>query len=308
MSAEKGVLLIGGNGFVGRALADALAAEGRMVHVLSRHAETGTDRGITFHEGGQDHPRLVPTLLKRCDTVVHLASTTTPGSSARHPTVDTEENLLPASRLAELMTASPPRRFIFLSSGGSIYGDPERLPVDESTLPRPLSYHAAGKLALECAFSAFAHASKVSFAILRPSNLYGPGQSLRQGFGLVRTLLDKASRREPVEVWGDGNALRDYLYIDDAVDAVTRLIDRPEAQGVFNLGCGVGTSILDMIRAAERITGRTIPTVMRAARGTDVRAIVLDSGRLKEATGWHPGTSLHEGLQTTWAWIQNGPQ
>jgi UDP-glucose 4-epimerase len=304
MSARAGILLIGGNGFLGRALARALARAGREVYVLSRSAVPGQRGGITFHRASQDDADAVATLLGRCGTVVHLASTTTPGSSARNPSVDTEENLLPATRFAEAMSAIPPDRLLFVSSGGAIYGNPDRLPADESLVPRPLSYHAAGKVALEALFTAFAHANGISLAILRPSNIYGPGQPLRGGFGLVRTLLEKALREETVEMWGDGTAMRDYLFIDDFVEACTRLTDNPRITGVFNAGSGTGTSIRDLITLVAQVTGRVPEIVERPARGTDVRAIVLDCARLRAVAAWTPTVALEEGVDRTWKWLQ----
>ena len=304
MPAREGVLLIGGSGFLGLALARALARSGREVHILSRNTKPGKAEGIIFHRGSQDDPAVTLPLLARCRTVVHLASTSTPGSSARHPTLDTEEDLIPAARLAALMSDSPPGRLIFVSSGGAIYGNPSQLPVDELCTLQPLSYHAAGKVALESLFNAFAHANRVSLAIIRPSNLYGPGQSLRTGFGLVRTLLDRALRDQPVELWGDGSTVRDYLYIEDAVQACLRLIDAPLATGPFNAGSGTGTTIRELIAHIETVTGRNLAVVGRPARTTDVHAIVLDSTRLREATGWTTRTDLLLGLRQTWQWIR----
>ena len=305
MSARERILLIGGNGFLGSALARSLARAGREVHVLSRSAEPGQRGGIAFHRSSQDDIAIVAPLLSECRTVIHLASTTTPGSSARNPRIDTEENLLPAARLVEAMSVLPPDRLIFVSSGGAVYGNPDRLPVDESCAPRPLSYHAAGKVALESLFATFAHANGVSLAIVRPSNIYGPGQPLRGGFGLVRTLLEKALRGEAVEMWGDGTAMRDYLFIDDVVEACIRLTDNPQATGVFNAGSGTGTSIRELITLVARVTGRAPEVIERPARGTDVRAIVLDCTRLRAATAWTPTVALEEGLQRTWTWVQD---
>lgn len=308
MTERPGALLIGGNGFYGLALGVALAREGYRVHAVSRHAVPGRRNGIEFHQGGQDERAVIEPLLCQCPSVVHLASTTTPGSSARRPQLDARENLLPAAGLIELLAANPPQRLIFVSSGGAIYGNPRNIPVDESAAPQPLSYHAAAKVALESLFGAFAHAHKVSLAILRPSNLYGPGQPLRHGFGFVRTLLDKALHNEPIEIWGDGSAVRDYLFIDDAVDGCLRLLERPAMEGVFNLGSGTGTSLAEMITRVEQATGRRLLVAERPARGTDVHAIVLDSARLHDATGWAPDTALEQGLQRTWDWLRKaGP-
>jgi len=105
-------------------------------------------------------------------------------------------------------------------------------------------------------------------------------------------------------MWGDGAALRDYLYIDDAVAACVHLVDSAKAIGPFNAGNGLGTSIAELIALVGRVTGRELEVVQRPARGTDVRAIVLDSTRLQHATGWTPRTGLEEGLRRTWSWIQ----
>ena len=306
MPGREGILLIGGSGFLGLALAKALARAGRDVHVISRNTQPGNRNGISFHQGSQENSTVVPPLLEICNTVVHLASTTTPGSSARKPVLDAEENLLPAVRLAELMSALPPARLVFVSSGGAVYGNPSQLPVDESLAPHPLSYHAAGKVALESLFTAFSHANDIHFAALRPSNIYGPGQQLRTGFGLIRTLLNKAMTGTPVEIWGDGKAVRDYLFIADAVNACMQLIENAQATGAFNAGSGTGTSIVDLITLVRQVTGHALEVTQRPARSTDVRAIVLDSTRLQNVTGWHTNTDLEQGIRTTWKWLQEG--
>ncbi len=303
MNTRQGVLLVGGNGFLGAALARKLVAAGRQVHVLSRHLEPGVREGIGFHRGGQDEVVAVSPLLRTCGTVVHLASTTTPGSSARNPIIDSQENLLPAARLLETMAGMPPERLVFVSSGGSIYGNPDELPVRETQRPDPLSFHAAGKIALEALFSAFAHSHSIPLAILRPSNIYGPGQALRGGFGVVRTLLDRALQDEPFEIWGAGTVVRDYLFIDDAVDAGMKLLGAPSATGIFNVGSGRGTSIAELVELVIRTTGRDLKTIERPSRCTDVKAVVLDCERLAAATGWTAKTGLEQGLQKTWKWL-----
>ena len=300
MALEQPVLLVGGNGFYGLALARRLASIGREVHVVSRSTEPGERDGIRFHRGSQDDPDVMRPLLQHCPVVVHLASTSTPGSSARDPVHDTTCNVLPAARLLEIAAASAPARLLVVSSGGSVYGNPVKVPVDETAPLNPLSYHAAGKVALEALFQAFAHAHGTSLAVLRPSNLYGPGQPLRNGFGLVRTLLERALRDEPVEIWGDGSAVRDYIYIDDADDACERLIGQPEVAGVFNLRSGEGTSIVEMVDLVSQVTGKVLEVVRRPGRSTDVRVVVLDGSRMQRRTGWKEQVTLLQGLARSW--------
>jgi UDP-glucose 4-epimerase len=293
------VLLIGG-GFIGQALARHLVAGGRVVHVLGRHVASGLRDGIVSHRGCQSDATVIAPLLKYCDAVVHLASATTPGSSARAPARDVAENLVPLAGFLEALADAGPKRVLFLSSGGAIYGNPESLPATECHPPQPISWHAAGKAAAEIFMETFARQTGAPVAILRPANVYGPGQSLQAGFGLVRNLLDKARSGEAVEIWGSGQQMRDFLYIDDLVDACTRLLDTPMATGVFNAGSGVGTTLLELVELVRQVTGRDLPVQLMPGRGIDVEGIWLDCSRLHEATGWQPTTTLADGLMHTW--------
>lgn len=305
MPSER-VLLVGGGGFIGQALAQRLAGAGREVHVLSRHADGGMSvSGIVRHRACQSDAAAVAPLLDRCDTVIHLASETTPGASAAVPTLDVRANLAPLASFIEILAASPLRRVVFLSSGGAIYGNPARLPVAEDHPLHPLSYHAAGKAAAELLLGTFARQSGTALAILRPANVYGPGQPLRAGFGFVRTLLEKARLGAPVEIWGDGRQVRDFLYIDDLVEACVRLIDAPAVVGVFNAGAGTGVALLDLVDLVRAVTGQTLPVKLLPERGIDVAGITLDCQKLHETLAWRAGVPLAEGVSRTWHWLAN---
>lgn len=301
---RPGILLVGGGGFIGRALAHRLADTGRQVHILARNAQEVPRDGIVFHRGDQSETSVVKKLLGLCGTVVHLASATTPGTSAQNPAFEISANLLPLGAFVEALANELPHRLIFVSSGGAIYGNSNRMPADESLAMQPLSYHAAGKAAAELFLGVLARRSPaLSLAILRPSNVYGPGQSLKAGFGIVRTLLEKAKTGEPIEIWGSISQERDFLYIDDLVDACLRLIDLPKVQGTFNAGSGKGVSLATLVDLIGKITGQRIPVLAKPPRGVDVGAIWLDSRRLHDATGWTPAVSLEEGLGRTWAML-----
>lgn len=304
MRGER-VLLVGGNGFIGRALGQRLVAEGREVHVLARHADPGVRDGIVFHRACQSSAGIVAPLVAHCGVVAHLASATTPGRSANVPTLDVVENLLPLAGFFEALAATPPEHLLFISSGGAIYGNPQGLPVTEDCPRYPLSWHAAGKLAAEAMFETFARQTGTPLVIIRPANVYGPGQLLQPGFGLVRTLLEKAWNDEAVELWGGGHQLRDFLYVDDLVDACARLLGERMRTGVFNAGSGVGVSLLDVVELTRKVTGRALPVIVRPVRGIDVERIYLDCQRLHEALSWRAVTTLEVGLERTWKWLSN---
>lgn len=295
-------LLAGGGGFIGRALAARLAAAGHMVTILSRRPAAPTPPGVVWRRGSLDDAALLRDLLPRCTAVTHLATTSTPGSFRDAPTREAGENLIPLLRLLEALREHTDLPLVYLSSGGAIYGNPDTLPVPESHPMAPLSYHAAGKAAAEQFLGAFAHTGHV-LTILRPANAYGPDQPLRPGFGVVRTLLEHLLRQTPMEIWGDGNSVRDYLYIDDLTQACLDALAHPSA-GTYNLGSGLGYSLNALCDLARGITGRNLDVRYRPARGTDVRAVVLDSTRFSERYGWQPAISLEEGMARMWHWLR----
>jgi UDP-glucose 4-epimerase len=283
--SRDGVLLLGGAGFIGSALAVRLQLERFKVYVV-----------------GKGNEAALASLLPQCGTVVHLASSTTPGSSARHPQLETANMALTLHLMALLQTLAP-SHLIFFSSGGTVYGNPAVFPVAEDCPLAPLSYHGAGKAAQEILCKTLVTLGH-AVTVLRPSNAYGPGQTLRHGFGLVRTLLQHAQAGSKLEIWGDGENVRDYIYIDDVVEATLRLIGLPEDCGTYNLGSGVGYSINQVKEVVEKICGRTLTTTYRAARGMDVRRILLDSTLLSVRMDWHAKVRLADGVAQTWEWLR----
>lgn len=283
--SRDGIMLLGGGGFIGSALAKRLQREGAPVHLVGRH----------------DGSRLAH-VLPQCGTVVHLASATTPGSSAAHPCLELD-NLALTLRLLDLIQAQPATHLIFFSSGGTVYGNPQQRPVAEDSPLLPLSHYGAGKVAQEMFCQAF-RAQGHAVTVLRPSNAYGPGQTLRHGFGLIRTLLEHAHLGTPLEIWGDGESVRDFIYIDDVVEASVRLINQSEDSGTYNLGSSKGYSINQVKGVVEKVCGKALKTIYRPARGMDVRSVVLDNSCLTAQLGWQPSIELEVGVACTWAGLQ----
>jgi len=281
---RESVLLLGGTGFIGSALAKRMEHEKRAVHIL-----------------GRSNIEQLGKILPQCGTVIHLASATTPGSSANHPELELD-NLTLTLHLLELMKNQPETHLIFFSSGGTVYGNPDRLPVTEDAPIAPLSNHGAGKAAQEVFCNTF-RACGHAVTILRPSNAYGLGQTMRGGFGLVRTLLEHARAGTAMEIWGDGENVRDFIYIDDVVEACMRFIALPQDSGTYNLGNGRGYSINQVRRIVEHVVGIKLKVSHLPARGIDVRAVVLDISRIEARLSWKPEINLEGGMQRTWKWL-----
>lgn len=281
----KAVLLLGGGGFIGSALAQRLHYE-----------------NVSVHSIGRNDVDQLSTLLPRCGTVVHLASGSTPGSSAKQPSLELD-NIALTLQLLDLLQTQPQTHLVYFSSGGTVYGNPVQIPVAEDCPMVPMSNHGAGKVAQEIFCNAL-RAQGNPTTILRPSNAYGPGQTLRQGFGLIRTMLEHARLGTTLEIWGDGENVRDFIYIDDVVEATLRLIQQPQDSGTYNLGSGVGYSVNQVRSAVEALCNRRVKVRYHPARGIDVRSVVLDNGRLAAQLNWKPCVDLPDGAARTWDWLR----
>lgn len=305
---SDGILILGAGGFLGRALAQRLAGDGCRVYRVMKQPAPPFGENDSVHTGDLSDASLMREMLRRCGTVFHLASATTPGSSAHQPSLEAEFNLLPTLRFLDVMQDFPGRRLIFVSSGGALYGNPKMELAPESHPTTALSYHGAGKIALESFLRTFSRLTGTRLTVLRPSNLYGPAQPLKSGFGLVRTMLQHIRQGTTMEIWGNGEAVRDFLYIDDMAEACCRVRSKGGAgDEVFNVGAGTGHSINQIRQLAEQITGRPLAVAYQPQRQVDVTRIVLDCSKIRSELGWSPTVPLNEGLARTWQWLQSQP-
>lgn len=304
----KGVLLLGGTSFVGRQLLERLHQQNAEIYVISRraHALSPVLSGVSYYKGSLDNTALLNTILPNCKTVVHLASDSTPGSSALQPVFEAEHNLLPTLKFLETLQEYEQVSLIFLSSGGATYGNPNTSFVKESELLAPLSYYGAGKAALEKFIIAFCHQVQRPAIILRPANFYGPGQTYRSGFGIVPTIFHHICANKPLPIWGDGETVRDYLYISDLVDLCLQLINQPMTHNeakIYNVGSEQGYTLNQLCALIEEIIQGPIIRQYQVSRAVDVKRIVLDCTRLHNDYHWYPRVDLSTGLALTWEWF-----
>jgi UDP-glucose 4-epimerase len=296
------ILVLGAAGFIGRHLAESFAASGNAVIAATRKSATFTHSNISnvvapFDESGHFTP-----LLARCRCVIHAASISTPGSSAAKPQLD--GNLRTTLALIEALQDVPSRRLLFLSSGGTLYGDRED-PAHEDDPLRPRSYHGAGKAAAEHFIHAWATQYGGTAVVLRPSNVYGPGQPARRGFGIIPTAFDCALHSAPLTIWGDGTTVRDYLYINDFIALCDATLARPFDGGahVFNAASGQAVALDALIDRIDAVTGRPLERIYQPARRVDIRSITADTTAARATFDWHPATTLEKGLRRTWQWF-----
>jgi UDP-glucose 4-epimerase len=297
------ILLAGGTGFIGGALARHLADRGYNVRTVSRSAVGPA----TLSPGSAEHycrdvASLSPhdAVFDGVSAVVNLMSATSPARSMSSSPQDTVKGLLPDINLFDCIRARRVAKFVFISSGGTVYGIPKQLPVREDHPTDPISPYGISKLAAEKYCAVYCEAICNWYA-LRISNAYGPGQLVGTEIGAIAGFVRRHAKGLPVEVWGDGTIIRDYVFIDDILDAIRRLLDGANiGSGVYNLGSGSGHSLLQLIDLISQISRTKVSVRFAPARAVDVPAIVLDIHRVKSATGWAPTTSFEAGVKTMW--------
>jgi UDP-glucose 4-epimerase len=297
------VLVLGAAGFIGRRLAERLASQGAEVIAATRHPARFEHGGIHNEACSFDDASQFLPLLAQCTAVIHSASASTPGSSAAQPQLD--GNLRTTLALVEALQDTPACRLLFLSSGGTLYGNRDTPAVEDDPL-RPRSYHGAGKAAAEHFIHAWSAQYEGTAVVLRPSNVYGPGQRARAGFAIIPTAFECALRNTPLTLWGDGRAVRDYLYIDDLVSLCEATLTTPLDPGshVFNASSDGGITLDALIDTIDQVTSRPVQRLYQPARRVDIDQIVADSSNARRAFDWRPEVTLQEGLRRTWQWFQ----
>ena len=230
----------------------------------------------------------------------HLISTTLPASSNARILFDLDTNLRASVELLEACVEAGIERFVFLSSGGTVYGVTGQERIVETTALQPICAYGVSKVSVELYLRLFQHLKGLDYKVARLSNPYGAGQRLTAGQGVVSVFMDKIAKGVPIEIWGDGSVQRDFIYIEDVVDAIMLIAkDQSEAR-VYNVGSGEATSLMSLISNIEHVTGKKAQLIFKAARSFDVPVNVLDCSEIRKRIGWTASTSLTEGLSLTW--------
>ncbi|PKQ28284.1 MAG: NAD-dependent epimerase [Candidatus Anoxymicrobium japonicum] len=300
-------VVIGGNGFIGSHLVDALLADRWQITVYDRAPERYRPPmpGVEYVQGELGNAGLLGTVLDGGDVLFHLASTTIPESSNDAPIFDIQSNLVDTVRLLDVCVARHVKKVIFLSSGGTVYGTPNALPVTEAAPTHPICSYGIVKLTIEKYLQLYKHLHDLSYTILRPSNPYGPRQNPVGHQGVVGVFLGRIAQELPISVWGDGEIIRDYLHVTDLVRACLAAATTETTGPIFNIASGQGTSLNQLLEVIERVIGRPPRIVRLPARPFDVPRLVLDSKRAQRALRWQPQIPLEEGILDTWNWVRD---
>jgi UDP-glucose 4-epimerase len=301
-------LILGGAGFIGSHLAGALLARGHAVRIFDRRdrrlrSAFPYTADVEWHEGDFKNARDVARALAGSDAVFHLVSTTLPKTANENPAYDVETNVVGSLAMLDVARDCGVKKIIFLSSGGTVYGVPQEIPIPETHPTDPITAYGIGKLAVEKYLHLHHVIQGLNYVVLRMANPFGERQRVASAQGAVITFLYRALRNQSVEIWGDGSVVRDYFYVADAAQALVRALDYTGIERVFNIGSGAGRSLNEVLAAIEVLIGRSVDRRYLPARLFDVPSNVLDISRARTVLGWEPRTPFEEGLSRTAEWL-----
>ncbi len=238
-------------------------------------------------------------MLRGQDIVYHLVSTTVPTTSNQHISQELISNVVFSANLLDACVRCGIKRVIFISSGGTVYGMDKDSPLNEDMITNPITSYGVQKITIEKLLYLYNYMYGLDYRIVRLSNPYGPYQRPNGVLGAVNTFIYKALLGEDIVVYGDGSVVRDFIYIKDAIRAIMKIADGESEQRTFNLGCGYGTSIKQVIHTIADVMNIELNVVYKEGRNVDVPVNFLDISRYEERYGKLNPISLEEGIQST---------
>lgn len=301
--------VFGGGGFIGSAIVDRLLAEGYSVRVFERprvepYRDFLPSERLEWVTGDLLSAHDVASAIEGSDSVIHLVSTTLPQSSNDDPAYDVSTNIIATLNLLEAMVAKGMKRIIFISSGGTVYGTPLYVPVDEKHPTDPEVSYGIVKLTIEKYLQLYQRLHGIRAIVLRVANPYGQRQRVETAQGAVGVFLHRALSGQAIDIWGDGTVMRDFIYVGDVAEAFVRATRYDGASTVFNIGSGIATSLNELVRAIGEVTGVPVQCNYLPGRAIDVPVSVLDCALAKRELGWSAQVGLPEGLASTVAWLR----
>ena len=298
------VLVTGGAGFVGSHLVDALVDSGHETHIIDRHSSDERQHinsDAVLHLAdicSPDIRRIIAEIAP--ETIYHLAAQISVPMSGDDPIMDANTNIIGSLNLLESARClDTPPKFVMISTGGAIYGEIGNAPTaSEDMTCIPISPYGASKLAAESYLPVYRNLCGLRYTIIRPGNVYGPRQTPRGGAGVVAIFAKAMLANTPITIFGDGSAVRDYIYVNDLVRGILAAADS-NANGPFNIASGVATTVSQVFDTLRQRIGYEMEPQYANERAADVQGIVLNVSRARRELGWTPSTSFADGITMT---------
>lgn len=303
------IVIFGGGGFIGSTIADRLLVDGHELRIFERprvepYRKFMESERVEWVTGDFQSTHDVSDALVGVDAVFHLVSTTLPKNSNDDPVYDVQSNVVASLQMLNAMVVQNVRKIVFISSGGTVYGNPVYLPIDEKHPTDPLVSYGITKLAIEKYLRIFERMHGIKSVTLRVANPYGERQRVETAQGAVGVFLHHALKKIPIDIWGDGSVTRDYIHVSDVAEAFVKALHYTGEQRLFNVSSGIGTSLNALIGELEDVLGKSIERRYLAGRHFDVPVSVLCNNLARSELSWTPLVSMPEGIARTAEWMK----
>jgi UDP-glucose 4-epimerase len=303
------ITIFGGGGFIGSTIADRLLQDGHELRIFERprvvpYRKFAESERVEWVSGDLSSTHDVSDATSGVDVVLHLVSTTLPKNSNDDPIYDVQSNVVATLQMLNAMVAHNVRKIVFISSGGTVYGNPMYLPIDEKHPTDPLVSYGITKLAIEKYLQMYSHLHGIRAITLRVANPYGERQRIETAQGAVGVFLHHAIKGIPIDIWGDGSVTRDYVYVRDVAEAFVRAVEYSGAKNCFNISSGTGTSLNKLIGMLEDVLGKPVEVRYLPGRSFDVPVSVLSNDLARDELEWAPLISMRDGLARTVEWMK----
>lgn len=298
----KKILILGGNGFIGRNLCAYLVSKGEKVYSFDMHLPENKIEGVEFIEGDFFDDYTLKKVIHHMDIIFHAISTINPGNSNEKFIMGYERDFIQTIKLCDYIKDTD-ARLVFLSSGGTVYGNQIIQPITEESVPSPINHYGNIKLCIENTIRTFNYQNRRKMRIARISNPYGPGQDYNKGVGFIDAAIKKTLSGQTLEVWGDGSVIRDYLYIQDLCVMLHALMEYEGETEVFNLSSNVGKSQNEIIEVLREIEPN-VNVVYKERRAVDANKIILDNHKILEICDIKL-TDINTGIQRYYDYLKH---
>lgn len=298
---KNSIVILGGMGFLGRHLVRRLSADhNNRITIFDRTLPPSgsTQSNITYTQGDFVSGYDFDALVRGAHTVVHLISTSVPGTE-KHALDEIYANLIPSVELFEACARQQVRKIVFLSSGGTVYGPSLKKPNVETDPLSPMNTYGLQKTMIEQSLRYIARSGDMDYRIIRLSNPYGPGQNPHGPLGLITKLVYQTIHHQTIHIFGDGSVVRDFIYIDDAIQGIMDVIDAGEPNSIYNIGRGIGTSVREVVETIQSVIPEPMNITYAAGRPADVPYSVLDIHKYEAISTIRNFVPLDQGIQRT---------
>ncbi|QJP96822.1 MULTISPECIES: NAD-dependent epimerase/dehydratase family protein [Pseudomonas] len=307
------ITVFGGGGFIGSTIVDRLLQDKHSIRVFERPRVPAyraflPDEQVEWMTGDLSDISSIKEAIDGVDVVLHLVSTTLPKSSNENPIYDVQSNVIATLQLLDAMVEKKVGRIVFISSGGTVYGAPKYIPIDEKHPTDPEVSYGITKLAIEKYLHLYSHLHGIKQVSLRVANPYGERQRVETAQGAVGVFIHNVLKGTPIEIWGDGNVQRDFLHVSDVAEAFAKAVTYTGETSVFNISSGIGTSLNSLMSMIEEVSGAPVARNYKPGRSFDVPVSVLCNKLAQDDLGWSPRISMKDGIFRTFEWAKKESQ